>query len=507
MTSSPFLELRNIVKEFPGVRAVDGVDLTVQEGEVVGLIGENGAGKSTLMKIAGGIYTPDEGEILVQGTPVGFHTVSDAQNLGIELIHQELNLVPNLDVAANLFLGRESDRLSYLRPFDFSQLEARSHELLDRVQLRVSPKALVGDLTTGQQQKVAIARALSRSSRLIVMDEPTASLTREDSQNLFEIIRDLRSQKISIVYASHRLEEVLAITNRIVCLRDGRKVGELNTQEATIPQLIQMMVGRKIEDLYPSRQAPVERFLLEVEDLRLSPGSEAVSFHLRAGEILGFAGLIGAGRTELMQALFGVRRPYSGQIRVKGQTFLPQHPPDSIRAGIAMVPEDRKEQGLVIPLSVRENLTLPFLRRVAHGPVISLQQEQKEVQKLVEQWRIKASSSEQIVQFLSGGNQQKIVLAKWLVRDPEILILDEPTRGIDVGTKREIYHLIGQLASRGLGILLVSSEMEELLGICHRIIVMREGRLTGEVSGERMTEEHILALATASSHTGTETQR
>lgn len=521
MSSSPLLQLKQIVKDFPGVRAVDRVDLTVNEGEVLGLIGENGAGKSTLMKVLAGIYAPDEGELLWEGEPIRFDRVADSQRTGIELIHQELDLVPNLDITANLFLGRERqhfrsvDRAEKTRnspdheepeseggiwrlflPFSSDHLQQPALELLRRVQSNLSPATLIRDLTTGQQQKIAIARALSRDSRLLIMDEPTASLTKEDSQNLFAIIRQLRRRGISIIYVSHRLEEILAITDRVAVMRDGRKVGELETARATAPQLIQMMVGRQIQDLFPHRSAPGQEVLLEVEEVKIRPDADPISFRLRRGEIMGFAGLIGAGRTDLMEALFGVRPPLSGGVRIQGHTFLPRHPRDSVSAKIAMVPEDRKQHGLVLRRPLRENLTLPFLKLLASRKILSLDQERSVVSDLIQKWQIRTSSSEQNVEFLSGGNQQKVVLAKWLFCDPEVLILDEPTRGIDVATKREIYHLITELARRGLGILLVSSEMEELLGICHRIVVLREGQLRGELCGSDMTEERVLTLAT-----------
>jgi ribose transport system ATP-binding protein len=488
------LEVRGLTKRFPGVRALTDVSMTLGRGEVVAVIGENGAGKSTLMKILAGVQRPDEGEIRLDGGKVEIGSVQAAMDLGIALIHQELNLADNLDVASNIFLGREPRRFGFVHR---RQLRGEAEQFIDRVGLDVSPRTIVGTLPIGKQQMVEIAKALSVNARILIMDEPTSSLTQHETEQLFKVVKDLRSRGISIIYISHRLGEVKELADRVVVLRDGRNAGDLRREEVSHDRMVKLMVGRDISQFYPHTPHAPGDVVLEVDRLRTSahPRHE-LSFKLRAGEIVGVAGLVGAGRTELLQTIFGVAPLVGGTILVAGREVRVRSAADAIRAGIALVPEDRKQQGLILEMAVRENISLPSLRRTQRAGFLNRASERKIAAEMIEALNVRTPGDRQVVQYLSGGNQQKVVIGKWLSMSPRVLLLDEPTRGIDVGAKQEIYRLMEKLAKGGVGILFVSSEMEEVLGMSDRALVMHEGRITGELKREELSEEAVMHLAT-----------
>ena len=488
------LQVRELSKGFPGVRALSGVNLDVWPGEVVAVIGENGAGKSTLMKILAGVQRPDAGEILWDGRPVQFASVEAALQAGIVLIHQELNLADNLDVGGNIFLGREPRRMGLI---DRRRIDRDSAEVMRRVGLECSPRTIVSSLPIGRQQMVEIAKALSSDARLLIMDEPTSSLTTHEAEQLFSVVKDLRSRGISILYISHRLAEVKELADRVVVLRDGRNAGGLDRSEVTHDRMVRMMVGRELSQFYPHTPRAPGDAVLDVRRLRTPtfPKHE-LSFTLRAGEIVGLAGLVGAGRTELLRTLFGIDRARGGEIEVVGRLLSRHGAADAIAAGLALVPEDRKQQGLVLEMPVRENLSLAGVNRSARMGFLALAAERDLATTMIGSLGIKTPSDRQAVQFLSGGNQQKVVLGKWLAVRPKVLLLDEPTRGIDVGAKQEIYRLMEQLADSGVAILFASSEMEEVLGMSDRTLVMHEGRLTGELTRAQLSEEAVMHLAT-----------
>lgn len=492
--------MRGITKRFPGVVALSGVSLSLGRGEVLALMGENGAGKSTLMKILGGAQLPDEGQVLLEGKAVELHNVRYAKNLGIALIHQELMLSGNLDIAANIFLGSERPRGGLLLPLPRRKLYAKARGLMQRVGLGLPPSTPVSHLTAGQMQMVEIAKALALDARILIMDEPTSSLTNEESKQLFSIIRQLKSEGMGIVYISHRLDEVLELADRITVLRDGQYVGDLSRAEATHDKVVAMMVGRELSNQYfPTRKAEGPgRPMLVVENL-LVPGAPAgVSFTAHEGEILGFAGLIGAGRTELMQTIFGITPALGGSVTLDGKVLLAGSARDAISRGVFLAPEDRKQHGLVLGMSIAQNTSLPDIANYARFGWLNRKQEQRVARKEKDRLKIKAPNVDQRVVNLSGGNQQKVVLGKWLAMNPKVLILDEPTRGIDVGAKAEIYRQMANLTETGITILMVSSDMEEVLGMSDRVIVMHERRIRGSVDRKHATQERIAALMTGS---------
>jgi ribose transport system ATP-binding protein len=496
--SSPILEARGVRKRFPGVLALDGVSLRLGAGEVLAVVGENGAGKSTLMKILGGLYAPDEGEVLLDGRPVRFAGVTDAMAAGISLIHQELNLAENLSVAANVFLGRE--RLAgrmWLR--DGAMAEA-AVGLLRRVGLPDTlVRTQVSRLAPGQKQLVEIARALSLKARVIIMDEPTSSLTQSETDRLYDVIDDLRAGGVSIIYISHRLAEVRRCADRVTVLRDGRNAGELAKAEISHDAIVRLMVGRDLKGFYPrtDRKPREGTPALDVGGVKYAGGPEApVSFRLRGGEIVGMAGLVGAGRTELAEALFGLRTLTAGEIRIDGKRVAIRHPADAIAAGLLMAPEDRRLNGLVLEKGVGFNLSLPNLDLLSAAGLVSSAKERAASRDLCDRLRVKTPSIYQTVGLLSGGNQQKVVLGKWLARTPRVLILDEPTRGVDVGARSEIYALMDRLAADGVAVLMISSDLEEILGMSDRVLVLHEGRVAGELPRERLSEEAVMRLAT-----------
>lgn len=494
-SSPPLLTVRNVTKRFPGVTALSQISLTVGRGEVLALIGENGAGKSTLMKILAGVQLPDEGEICVDGRPVRLDSVHTAQAHGIALIHQELNLSGNLDVGANIFLGREPLRRGLI---DKRKIRDDSVDLLQRVGLQVSPDTLVDRLPIGQQQLVEIARALSIDARVLIMDEPTSSLSQHETERLMEVVKDLRSRGVSIIYISHRLGEVRDLADRVTVFRDGANAGDLEKSEISHDRMVQLMVGRDVSQFYAKTPHVPGAVALEVKGLETPANvGHRLDFSIREGEIVGVAGLVGAGRTEMLRVLFGVDRAVSGTVAVNGQAISLNSPRDAIRAGIALVPEDRKQQGVILEMAVRTNIGLAGLRQHRRtAGFLNVQREAEDSAEMIQRLRIKTPSERQVVQYLSGGNQQKVVLGKWLAMKPKVLLLDEPTRGIDVGAKQEIYGLMEQLAEQGVAILFVSSEMEEILGMSDRTLVMHEGRITGQLSRNELSEEAVMQLAT-----------
>lgn len=497
---SRLLQMRGITRRFPGVVALDGVDFELERGEVHVLLGENGAGKSTLIKILSGAYQPDEGEILLDGEPVRIPSATAARRLGISTIYQEFNLVPELSVAENIFLGRQPRRFGIV---DRREMVRRARELLEKMKVRVAPEAAVSGLGVAQRQMVEIAKALSLDARILVMDEPTAALSQQEVERLFESIRDLQRAGVSVIFISHHLEEVAVIGDRVTVLRDGRVVGQVPA-DAPRSEFVRMMVGRLIEAQYPRRRPEAGEVLLEARNLSRKEVLRDISFQVRAGEVVGIAGLVGAGRTELVRAVFGADPVDSGEVLVRRRRVRPGDPGEARRAGIGFVTEDRKDQGLVLTLSVAENLGLAALRRNTRLGVVNRSAQREQAKKMVEGLNIRTPHLGQEVRYLSGGNQQKVVIGKWLLADSKVLIMDEPTRGIDVGAKVEIYELMNDLTYSGAGILMISSELPEVLGMSDRILVMSEGRITGELRAGEATQERIMELATLESEAAVE---
>jgi len=489
------LEMRQIDKSFPGVHALKNVSMKLNRGEVLGLVGENGAGKSTLIKVLGGAHPPDAGKILIEGRLAHIPSPTAAQQAGVSIIYQEFNLIPDLTVTENIFLGREKTRMGLVRA---SEEHQKTLQLFKKIGISINPNARCNELTVAQQQTAEIAKALSVNAKIIVMDEPTATLTTQETERLFAIVRDLKSHGLGIIYISHRLDEIFEVADRAMVLRDGEHVGTEDTNNITREKLIEMMVGRPVESEFPKRTASPGLERLRVEDLCRGKAVRNVSFSAQAGEVLGFAGLVGAGRTETMRLIFGADRPDKGRIFIDGKQTNIRSPCDAIRNRICLLTEDRKGQGLVLIHSCRENFGLPNLDRFIRGLFLDQRKERKEFSGFVESLKIKTSSHEQLTMNLSGGNQQKVVLAKWLARNADIMIFDEPTRGIDVGTKYEIYLLMNRLADEGKTIIMISSELPEILGLSDRIIVMHEGRVKGEITDvANTTQEDILSMAIA----------
>jgi ribose transport system ATP-binding protein len=494
--TAPVLQMRGVEKRFGGVRALKGVDFEVSAGEVVALAGENGAGKSTLMKILGGVHQPDAGEVLIDGEPVAIHSVSDATRYGISFIHQELNVLDNLDVAANVFLGREPLRGGILRLVDSKLMHEEAAVYLQRLGLDIPTTTLLSRLSIARQQMVEIAKALSLKARILIMDEPTSSLTLTETARLLEVVRELKAQGVAIIYISHRLNEMEQIADRVVVLRDGANVGELAHEEITHDRMVKMMVGRDLDQFYLQPQAERVPGYFEIEELHTNRyPNQKVSFGVGKGEIVGLAGLVGAGRTEVAQALFGIDGAIEATIRLDRQVLQIKSPQDAIRHGIYLIPEDRRNAGLITEIPIRENITLPSLERYAKAGLIAFDRERKAATDICQKMNVKAPSVEERVINLSGGNQQKVVLAKWLSLEPKVLIFDEPTRGVDVGAKAEIYALMRGLAESGVAILMISSDMEEVLHISDRVAVMHEGVLTGILERAECAEENIMRLA------------
>ena len=489
------LEMIGIKKSFSGIYALSGIDFNLQQGEVHALLGENGAGKSTLIKVLGGIYQPDEGTIKVRGKEVKINGVPAARENGIGIIHQEIVLVPYLTVAQNLFLGREIET-SY-KTVNKAEMNRRAAEMIASLGVKIDADTLVGNLTIAQQQMVEIVKAVSFNGNIIVMDEPTSSLSNEEVEQLFQIIGELKKKQVSIIYISHRMEELFRISDRVTVIRDGMYVGTKKTSETNPNELVAMMVGRDLESFYTRDYCDMKKaeVALKVEELTQEGVFDGISFQVHKGEILGFAGLVGAGRSEIMESIFGARSYTSGTVSLHGKKVRFKNPMQAIKAGIALVPEDRKKQGLVLGNSVSFNMTLSSLRFYMNGIAINEKKRKKVVQEYTDMLRLKAASPEIEAGSLSGGNQQKVVLGKWLATKPDVLILDEPTRGVDVNAKFEIYSVINELAKQGIAIVMVSSELPEIINMCDNVCVIRGGKLAGKLSREELTQEEIMKYA------------
>jgi ribose transport system ATP-binding protein len=501
----PFLTLDAITKHYPGVRALDGVSLTVACGEVIGLVGENGAGKSTLMRVLGGVIAPSSGRVVLDGVERSALTVPDAIAAGIAFVHQELNLFDNLDVAANVYIGREPRMGGPLRLIDRRRLRAMVQSVLDLLGCDFRADTPVAELSIAQRQLLEIAKALSQNARLVIMDEPTSSLTLAETDRLLKVVANLRADGVAIIFITHRLNELVRAADRVVVLRDGRNVGELPKEQIEPAEMIRLMIGRDLKSIYAAPAAPPGMPVLEIEGIRTAayPRHE-VTLALRRGEILGLAGLVGSGRSELARTVFGIDPLLGGAVRVEGRPMLPT-PQDAIRNGIFLVPEDRKRSGLVLDLSIAENIVLPDLHTHAARGLVRTSALRRTAQRMREELDIRAPGTEVVAGTLSGGNQQKVVLAKWLALKPKVLICDEPTRGIDVGAKAEIYRLLRALANAGVAVLMISSDMEEVIGVSDRVAVMHEGRIGGILEREELSEHAVLLLATGAGTRETET--
>lgn len=487
--AAALLQARGVHKSYPGVRALRGIDLEVRSGEVLAVIGENGAGKSTLMKVLAGAVRPDRGQLFWRGGEVRFASVRDAMHCGIALIHQELNLCDNLSVAENLFLGREPQRFGWV---DQTALEAAADQVLAELTTTFAATRPLRTLSIGEQQLVEIAKALSREAELVIMDEPTSSLSATEVQQLYRCIGLLRARGVAVVYISHRLSEVKALADRVVVLRDGECVGELCADEIQHDGMVRLMVGRDLARTAPRPAADASEVLLEVEDLAVAGTPHRYSFGVAAGEVVGIAGLVGSGRSELLRALYGVDTRRGGKVRIRGQLLAADSPSASIEAGMVLIPEDRKQQGLFLEMAVRENLSMASLGR----GILRLSKEKQLAEDLTARLGIKTPSIEQRAVNLSGGNQQKVVLGRWLARTPRVLLMDEPTRGVDVSARLQIYSHLRELTAAGMGVLFASSELEEILALSDRVLVMHERRLAGELGKSELGEEPIMRLAT-----------
>ena len=490
----PVLEVKGLKKHFAGVQALNGVDFILKKGEVHALVGENGAGKSTLIKSLTGIYRPDGGEILLDGKPYAPQHPREAFDLGISVIHQELNLLPELDVAANIFMGNLPTKRNGL--IDKKRMYEEAGHYLELLGLDFSPRTKIKKLSISQAQMVEIAKAISLHSQLLIMDEPTSTLTEGETRKLFSVINNLKSKGISMIYISHRMEEIFEICDSYTVLRDGTFVHSGEIKEVDVNQIIEYMVGRSLASVYPEKKNKVGEVILEADHISNGKEVKDVSFSLRKGEILGFAGLVGAGRTETLKAVFGADSGAKGEIKINGKPVQIRSPRDAIKLGIGFLPEDRKKEGLVVDLPVLDNTVMAKPEKAMEHGMFSAKKAKEICQKYIRELLIKTPSEMQKAKFLSGGNQQKVVLAKWLNCEPEIIVLDEPTRGIDVNAKMEIYNIIVKLAEEGKSIIMISSEMPELIGLCDRVIVMHEGCVTGELDRRTLSQQQIMHYAT-----------
>ncbi|MCC8026144.1 MAG: sugar ABC transporter ATP-binding protein [Clostridium sp.] len=486
--------MKDIKKSFGSNQVLTGAGLDVRSGEVHALMGENGAGKSTLMKILTGVYTKDAGQIFVDGREVTFHSPREAEEKGILFIYQELNVLYDLTVEENLFIGREiKGAFGWCKS---GEMQKKAREALDILGVSISPKAVMSSLSVGQQQMIEICKALMADAKVIIMDEPTAALTETETKTLFQVIKGLREKGVSIIYISHRMEEIFEICDRITVMRDGAYIGTRDVCATNMNELVRMMIGREIGERYPKRNSSIGQVVLEVKNLGSDPYFDQVSFQVRAGEVLGVGGLMGAGRTEIMQAVFGNLPCQRGEIFVDGKKAAVKSPGDAIRAGMGFITEDRKLEGLMLDKSIQENISLTNLDTISGSTVVSGQKEQGLCRQGIEDFNIRCFGPSTLAGNLSGGNQQKVVLAKWILKNPRILILDEPTRGVDVGAKKEIYNIINTLAEQGVAMIMISSELPELLGMSDRIMVVREGRVTGVLEGGDADQEKVMTLAT-----------
>ena len=491
--SDNILELKHITKLYPGVVALNDVSLEVRRGEILALVGENGAGKSTLIKTCSGAITPTQGEIVINGKSFTGMTPQTSEQNGIGVIYQEFNLVGDLSVAENIFLGRAIRKGMVI---DLKAMERESKKILDSLNIKINPKTLVKTLSVGYQQMVEIAKAVSQNAKLLIMDEPSAPLTSAEVEAMFAIVDKLKAGGVSIIYISHRLDEIFRLADRITILRDGQYVTTLNTDETNKDELVKHMVGRKLTEVYPKRDEICVKDEVIFEAVNVSGnGDKNISFKIHRGEVLGLGGLVGAGRTEFAELMFGMRQKTAGKFIFKGKEISPKTPNDAIELGIGLVPEDRKKEGALLGMSIRCNINMPIYQRISKGTVINENKEEEIAQTYRKEISIKTPTLDQLVKNLSGGNQQKVILAKWLAADSELLIFDEPTRGIDVGAKQEIYTLINHLVEQGKTVLMISSEMEELMGMSDRILILAEGNMTGELNKSEFDQERIMQLA------------
>lgn len=489
---SVLLEMRGIRKSFYGNEVLHSVDLTLEAGTVLALMGENGAGKSTMMNILVGIHKRDGGTIRIDGQEVNIESPHDAQKLGIAMIHQELSSVVEMSVAENIYLGREPVKNGFI---DYGKMYKDTEELLKNLNINLNPKTKMGKLRVADQQLVEIAKAVSQNARILIMDEPTSSITDREVENLYGIIRDLKMRKTGIIYISHKMEEVYTITDQITVLRDGASIATWNTKEATNDMVVKAMVGRELTEQYPKRKVEIGDTILELKDFTQEGVFENISFKLHRGEILGLVGLVGAGRTETMQALFGITKPDSGEVYLKGQKVEFKKPVDAIKNGLAYVTEDRKGEGLVLPMSIAHNITLPSMKELSRKIFIKQKEEKDRVGKEITDLKVKTTSPNLAVKNLSGGNQQKVVLAKWMLKNPDVIIFDEPTRGIDVGAKAEIYKLMNEFVAEGKAIIMISSELPEAMGMSDRILVLSNHKMSGELSKNEFNQKSLMKLA------------
>lgn len=491
--SDNILELKHITKLYPGVVALNDVSLEVRRGEILALVGENGAGKSTLIKTCSGAITPTQGEIVINGKSFTGMTPQTSEQNGIGVIYQEFNLVGDLSVAENIFLGRAIRKGMVI---DLKAMERESKKILDSLNIKINPKTLVKTLSVGYQQMVEIAKAVSQNAKLLIMDEPSAPLTSAEVEAMFAIVDKLKAGGVSIIYISHRLDEIFRLADRITILRDGQYVTTLNTDETNKDELVKYMVGRQLTEVYPKRGEICVKDEVIFEAVNVSGnGDKNISFKIHRGEVLGLGGLVGAGRTEFAELMFGMRPKTAGKFIFKGKEISPKTPKDAIELGIGLVPEDRKKEGALLGMSIRCNINMPIYQRISKGTVINEKKEEEIAQTYRKEISIKTPTLDQLVKNLSGGNQQKVILAKWLAADSELLIFDEPTRGIDVGAKQEIYTLINHLVEQGKTVLMISSEMEELMGMSDRILILAEGNMTGELNKSEFNQERIMQLA------------
>lgn len=494
MLGDTILKLNHISKLYPGVVALDDLNIEFKEGEIHAMVGENGAGKSTMIKIISGAVQPTRGTIEINNHTYEQMTPTLSRQNGIAVIYQEFTLIPVLSASENIFLGEFIMKGMVL---DRKEMDKKAEELFNRLHVDIDPSTKVADLTTGYQQIVEIAKAISKDAKILIMDEPSAPLTTSEVEAMFKIVDTLKTQGVTIIYISHRMEEIFRLSDRVSVLRDGKYITTVNTADTSKSELIKLMVGRELSETYPERKNKASETVLSIKKLT-GNGVKDVSFDVKRGEVLGLAGLIGAGRTELAQLLFGYEKIISGEIILNGKSIRPKNCIEAIAAGIALVPEDRKRQGLVLEMSIKENTTMPSMKRISTLAVISSDQEKEMSQSYMDSLRTKAPSIEQKTKNLSGGNQQKVVLAKWLAMDPQVLIFDEPTRGIDVGAKQEIYNIMNELADNGKTILMISSDMEELIGMSDRIVVLCKGRVTGLLEKEEVSQELILSKSAGS---------
>ncbi len=499
MDNTNMLEFRDINKSFTGVKALQNISFSIPKGHVHALLGENGAGKSTLMKILSGAYSKDSGEILIEGQSVDIRNTTDSENLGVAIIYQELNLIPELTIAENIFLDRQPGKSGFI---DWKQMRTDAGEALKQIDIELDVKRKISSLSVAQQQMVEIAKAISLKSRILILDEPTSALTESETEKLFSVIRRLRSQGITMIYISHRMEVIFEICDSYTVMRDGTYVTGGSIRDVTANMIIESMVGRSLSQVFPETKHETGEEVLRVEHMDNGKEVKDVSFTLKKGEILGFAGLVGAGRTETLKAVFGADKKASGKVYVNGRECRIHSPREAIRYGIGFLPENRKEEGLVTDLSVMDNIVMAKMENAFEKGRFSMKKAKQLCASYIKSLLIKTPSERQKVKFLSGGNQQKVVLAKWLNCDPEIIVLDEPTRGIDVNAKFEIYQIIVNLAAQGKSIVFISSEMPEIIGLCDRVYVMYEGRITGELLKDELTQKKIMYYATGGEENG-----